>query len=269
MCAARVYIGRIPYRTHEKDIERFFKGFGRIRDIMLKTGYCFVEFDNYRDADDAVYERNGRVLCGEKVVVEHARGVPHGEDLRKDIERGIDYPQRSRREFDRPRRRGEYRLIVENLSTRISWQDLKDLMRGAGEVTFADAHRDRRNEGLVEFASRREMERAMSKFDNMDLNGRRIRLFEANKRGKKRSSHSDRSASMERKKKRGEPHDAAATPSLINVEGGLKNDKKTSRDRSVEQNVSNSLKNNDLHGNDNNEESPRNGEHEGNLIVHI
>ena len=40
--ANRVYIGRIPYRVHERDIERFFRGIGRIRDIMLKSGYCFV-----------------------------------------------------------------------------------------------------------------------------------------------------------------------------------------------------------------------------------
>ena len=28
-------------------------------------------------------------------------------------------------------------------------QDLKDLMRKAGDVTYADAHKDRRNEGYV------------------------------------------------------------------------------------------------------------------------
>ena len=39
---------------------RFFKGYGRIREILLKNGYGFVEFDDYRDADDAVYELNGK-----------------------------------------------------------------------------------------------------------------------------------------------------------------------------------------------------------------
>lgn len=36
--------------------------------------YGFVEFDDLRDADDAVYELNGKDLCGERVIVEHARG---------------------------------------------------------------------------------------------------------------------------------------------------------------------------------------------------
>ena len=37
----------------------------------------------------------------------------------------------------------------------VTLQDLKDYMRQAGEVTYADAHKPRRNEGCVEFASER------------------------------------------------------------------------------------------------------------------
>ena len=36
--------------------------------------------------------------------------------------------------------RTRHALKVLNLSTRISWQDLKDLLRKAGEVCFAEAH---------------------------------------------------------------------------------------------------------------------------------
>jgi RNA recognition motif-containing protein len=35
------------------------------------------------------------------------------------------------------------RIEIENLSTGVSWQDLKDYFRKAGEVCFADAHRHR------------------------------------------------------------------------------------------------------------------------------
>ncbi len=40
--SSRVYIGRLPYQAREKDVERFFRGFGRIRDINLKNGFGFV-----------------------------------------------------------------------------------------------------------------------------------------------------------------------------------------------------------------------------------
>lgn len=39
---SRVYIGRLSYQVRERDIERFFKGYGRIREILLKNGYGFV-----------------------------------------------------------------------------------------------------------------------------------------------------------------------------------------------------------------------------------
>ncbi len=42
MGGTRVYIGGLPYGVREKDLERFFKGYGRIRDILIKNGYGFV-----------------------------------------------------------------------------------------------------------------------------------------------------------------------------------------------------------------------------------
>ncbi|KAK5609968.1 hypothetical protein CRENBAI_022338 [Crenichthys baileyi] len=51
--------------------------------------------------------------------------------------------------------------------------DLKDLMRKAGEVTFVDAHRPTKNEGVVEFVSRYDMKNAISKLDGTELERRR------------------------------------------------------------------------------------------------
>ena len=35
--STRVYLGGIPPRTREKDVERFFRKYGRIRDILIKS----------------------------------------------------------------------------------------------------------------------------------------------------------------------------------------------------------------------------------------
>ncbi|KTF74509.1 hypothetical protein cypCar_00049607, partial [Cyprinus carpio] len=77
------------------------------------------------------------------------------------------YSSRSRPGRDKygPPVRTEYRLIVENLSSRCSWQDLKDFMRQAGEVTYADAHKERANEGVIEFRSYSDLRRAVEKLD--------------------------------------------------------------------------------------------------------
>ena len=42
MSGRRIYLGKLPFRVHERDIEKFFKGYGPIRDIHLKEGFGFV-----------------------------------------------------------------------------------------------------------------------------------------------------------------------------------------------------------------------------------
>jgi splicing factor, arginine/serine-rich 4/5/6 len=46
----------------------------------MKNGFAFVELDDYRNADDAVYELNGKELLGERVFVESALRTPRGSD---------------------------------------------------------------------------------------------------------------------------------------------------------------------------------------------
>ena len=38
----RLYAGRLNSRVSERELERFFKGYGRIRDVMMKNGYAFL-----------------------------------------------------------------------------------------------------------------------------------------------------------------------------------------------------------------------------------
>ena len=59
----RLYVGHIPYEANERDIERFFRNYGRI-EIFLKRGFAFVQMSSQRDADDAVYDLNGRSMMG-------------------------------------------------------------------------------------------------------------------------------------------------------------------------------------------------------------
>ena len=69
---------------------------------------------------------------------DRGRGGDRGRDDRGFDRRrnGFDHgDRRDRRNFGPPIRTN-YRLIVENLSSRVSWQDLKNYMRQAGEVTF-------------------------------------------------------------------------------------------------------------------------------------
>lgn len=40
--SSRIFIGRLPDDTREKDLDRFFGDFGEISDIQLRRGFGFV-----------------------------------------------------------------------------------------------------------------------------------------------------------------------------------------------------------------------------------
>ncbi|KAB1255520.1 Serine/arginine-rich splicing factor 9 [Camelus dromedarius] len=128
----RIYVGNLPTDVREKDLEDLFYKYGRIREIELKNRhglvpFAFVRFEDPRDAEDAIYGRNG-----------------------------YDYGQcRLRVEF--PRTYG-------GLPPSGSWQDLKDHMREAGDVCYADVQKD--GMGMVEYLRKEDMEYALRKLDD-------------------------------------------------------------------------------------------------------
>lgn len=235
MSETRVFIGRLTYKAREEDVRRFFKGFGKIIEISLKTGYGFVEFENSEDADDAVSELNNEDLLGERVTVEHVKRLPrsssssyrsYSSSSRQDYGR---YNNRFQSRYSRgsfrpnnyqrgpvgryaPPKQTRYRVVVHNLSSRVCWRELKGYVCEAAEVTFADAHKIRQNEGVVCFETYSGMKRAIKQMDNKKINGRRIRLVPdrswsrsrstSRKRSRSRSRYSSRSKSRSRSRSR-------------------------------------------------------------------
>lgn len=63
-------------------------------------------------------------------------------------------------------------------------------MRQAGEVTYADTHKGRRNEGVIEFRLYSDMKRALEKLDGTEVNGRKIRLIEDRPGARRKRSYS-------------------------------------------------------------------------------
>ena len=59
-------MGNVPLRAGERDVEELFNKFGRIKFVSLKKSFGFVEFDDDRDADDAVRDMDGCSLLGQR-----------------------------------------------------------------------------------------------------------------------------------------------------------------------------------------------------------
>ena len=69
-----MYVGNLPNDTREREVEELFDKYGRIRDIDLKLpgrppAFAFVEFDDPRDAADAVKYRDGYDFGGSRLRV--------------------------------------------------------------------------------------------------------------------------------------------------------------------------------------------------------
>jgi len=232
----RVYIGGLSWKAKEADVNYLFKKYGDPWDISLKKGFAFVNLNDDRDADEACKDLDGTEFMGEKLKIERAKGTQRSRTESR-IENGrYDRSPRSRYDkddFRNQRKRSEgprwlsrygpptrttNRLIVENLSYGISWQDLKDLMRQAGDVTFADAHRPRRNEGVVEFRDTKDLENAIKMLDNKEVKGQRIKLVKDGKRKRTRSRTKSRSRSLENRKSSNSQHSLIVKNLSINAD---------------------------------------------------
>ncbi|KAM3874489.1 serine/arginine-rich splicing factor 9 [Diretmus argenteus] len=198
MADGRIYVGNLPMDVQERDIEDLFFKYGKIRDIELKNNrstipFAFVRFEDPRDADDAVYGRNGYGYGDTKLRVEYPRssgakfggpmgGGGGGEGGGGGGGRGGGGGGGGPRgRFGPPTRRSEFRVIVSGLPPTGSWQDLKDHMREAGDVCFADVQRD--GEGVVEFLRREDMEYALRRLDRTEFRSHQgetayIRVYE-------------------------------------------------------------------------------------------
>ncbi|KAI8505104.1 Serine/arginine-rich splicing factor 1 [Branchiostoma belcheri] len=104
-----------------------------------------------RDAEDAVRGRDGYNYDGYRLRVEFPRGTSRGG-------------YRGGRRVGQPSRRSEYRVLVSGLPPTGSWQDLKDHMREAGDVCYADVFRD--GTGVVEFLNYEDMKYAVKQLDD-------------------------------------------------------------------------------------------------------
>nr|GMD21789.1 serine/arginine-rich splicing factor RSZ22-like isoform X1 [Ipomoea batatas] len=60
---SRVYVGNLDPQVTERDLEDEFRTFGVIRSIWVARrppGYAFIDFDDRRDAQDAIREIDGK-----------------------------------------------------------------------------------------------------------------------------------------------------------------------------------------------------------------
>ncbi|BGP42984.1 hypothetical protein JCM10450v2_007103 [Rhodotorula kratochvilovae] len=191
MSGRRLYVGRIPQQATRADFEQYFGAVGRLVDIRIMAGFAFLEYDQLRDAEQAVNDFNNKDFLGERILVEFAkpprammddrfggppRGAPYGGGYGGGGYGGPGGPggpggYGPPRGFDRPPRQSGHRLTITGLKEGTSWQEIKDFGRLGGNVGFADVDRRDPTVGFIEYSSRYDAEEAIRKLDGVELNG--------------------------------------------------------------------------------------------------
>ncbi|XP_053666359.1 RNA-binding protein 1-like isoform X1 [Anopheles marshallii] len=115
----KVYVGNLGSSASKHEIESAFGKYGPLRNVWVARnppGFAFVEFEDKRDAEDAVRSLDGTRCCGTRIRVEMSSGRSRRDERTRrprprQSREGSRSPRRSRsrsrsmsRERDRDRR---------------------------------------------------------------------------------------------------------------------------------------------------------------------
>ncbi|KAK3594047.1 hypothetical protein CHS0354_040808 [Potamilus streckersoni] len=159
----KIYVGDLPREASEKEIERAFSYYGRLRNVWVArnpAGFAFVEFEDPRDADDAVRGLDGTSICGSRVRVEHSNGKVRPKPW---LRGGRGPPPRSRRPFNPDDRcyecgeRGHYAYDCHRYSRR-----RRDRSRTRSRSRSRDQSRDRSRDRSNDRSRERSHDRSAS-----------------------------------------------------------------------------------------------------------
>eukprot|EP01066_Platyproteum_vivax_P006136 Platyproteum_vivax@DN1956_c0_g1_i1.p1 len=115
--ARKIYVGNIPEDIGPKELQEKFGRFGAITNIWVARqppGFCFVTFEDPRDAEDAIRETDGTPIRGKIVKAELA----HGPRKRRDERDTSAYKRRDSAEPRTRRRSPSYGRNTDESSPR-------------------------------------------------------------------------------------------------------------------------------------------------------
>jgi len=194
----RVYVGNLPWSTSWQDLKDHFRQAGEPLYTTVFTdesgrskGCGIVEFGTKEEAQKAIQTLNDSTIgdTGRMIFVREDR-----EERPPPIARPDFRPRRaggnlaaaapsSNASSPPPRESAKGRQVfVGNLPYQMSWQDLKDAFRPAGNVIRADvlllSNGKSKGQGTVLFETKAEAVKAIELFDNTEIQGRVINVHE-------------------------------------------------------------------------------------------
>jgi len=112
-----LYVRNVSTRCRYDDLKSFFQNYGKILDITIPLdynsgmpkGFCFIEFDDPRDAEEAQYRLDRKYFFGREIDVEFARGTRQTATDMRSRDSRFNHGDRRGDRGDRGDRRGDRR----------------------------------------------------------------------------------------------------------------------------------------------------------------
>ncbi|CAN0306344.1 unnamed protein product, partial [Discosporangium mesarthrocarpum] len=148
----KVWVGNLGSSCEERDLRDEFSRFGELNKVWVARnppGFAFVWFADDRDANDAVRELDGKSIAGRewRVEISHQRGRDRGFGGGGHGGGGGyggyggGYGGGHGARMGAPPRTG-FKVRIRGLPEGVRWSELKDFVRKAGDVTYADVRGD-------------------------------------------------------------------------------------------------------------------------------
>mmetsp|Transcript_19224 Transcript_19224/g.41652 ORF Transcript_19224/g.41652 Transcript_19224/m.41652 type:complete len:556 (+) Transcript_19224:159-1826(+) len=186
----RVYVGNLSWSVQWGDLKEHMAAAGAVLRADVLTGYdgrskgCgIVEYETVEEANAAVETLNNTELMGRQIFVREDREKKSAPSHSG----GGGGGGGGGAETSGSGGEGSKSIYVGNLAYEVAWQDLKDHMRTAGDVVYAEVMtmHDGRSKGcgIVEFATPDGAKKAIDELNDTELKGRTIFVREDREQG--------------------------------------------------------------------------------------
>merc|ERR1719410_2819991 len=192
----KLYIGNLDYSTDENRLREEFSNFGTVTDVFLPMergtnrprGFGFVTLSTRKAAEDAISKMDQSQLDGRTIRVNESKPRGQGPSEFRGGGRGGDsnFGPGGGGNFN-PSGKEEVKLYVGNLSFDTGEESVRRTFEAHGRVTDCFLPTDRETGKVRGFAfvtmPAAEAETACHKVDGVELDGRRLRVNEAQPKG--------------------------------------------------------------------------------------
>lgn len=96
---SQIYIKGIPYNISERDVRVRFEQFGSIKNIILKKGYCFIDYFNEKHAKEAIDAMNDKILDG--MIIKVSASIDKRQRNNNNYNRGERHYDRQNANYER------------------------------------------------------------------------------------------------------------------------------------------------------------------------